>query len=113
MGLRGGSGWEAMLHGSTGGFTLVITGTGVVFFTGFWSLAAGVAIIVGAVLLFMRRTVGGWVARIAGSIGGLAATISIITLLFNGVNTGVGLWLFFLFSIGAAIAGSMTMRSFR
>ncbi|MHB8894313.1 MAG: hypothetical protein ACYC99_03930 [Candidatus Geothermincolia bacterium] len=112
MGLSGGSGWQAMLHGSTGGFSLVITGTGVVFFTGFWSLAAGTAIMTGAVLLFFRRTLGAWIACIAGGIGAVLAAISIVTLLTNGVSTGVGLWLFLLFSNGAAIVGNLTRRSF-
>lgn len=114
LGINGGSGWQAMLHGSaTGGFSIVVTGLGVVFFTGFWSLAAGIAIIAGAVLLFLRRTVGGWVARIAGGVGAGCAMVTMATIYTHGLRAGVGLWFFFLFSVGAIVVGSLTMNTFR
>ncbi len=51
MGLQLGSGWNAMLHGSSsgGGFSLFVHGDGVIFFTGFWSIAVGLAVITGGV----------------------------------------------------------------
>lgn len=114
LGFHGGSGWDAMLHGSFGGgFSLLIRGEGVIFFTGFWSLAVGVAVMVGGVLLFTRRTLGGWIARIAGGIGAACSMLTMATLFMNGLSAGVGLWLFFVFSVGGVIAGSLTMRGFR
>jgi len=50
MGFDLGSGWNAMLHGSTsGGFAIYVHGEGVMFFTGIWSILIGLAVITGAV----------------------------------------------------------------
>jgi len=111
--LSGGSGWQMMLHGNSGGFAIIITGEGVVFFTGIWSMLVGLAVITGAVMLFMRMTLGGWVARIAGLVGMGTSLVSIVTLLTHGLGAAIGLWLFNLFSLAAIIVGSLTMRTFR
>jgi len=112
MGFRGGSGWDLMLHGGFGGFSLLIRGEGAIIFTGFWSIAVGIAVTAGGVLLFTRRTVGGWVARIAGALGGLFSCLTLITIYMHGLRAGVGLWLFLLSGVGSVIVGSVAMKAF-
>lgn len=114
MGFNLGSGWNAMLHGSSnGGFSFLIRGEGVLFFTGFWSILIGLAIIVGAVMLFMRYTAGVWVARIAGFLGVLFSVLTTMTVSFNGMTAGIGLWLFNIFSLAAVIVAVLSIRAFR
>jgi hypothetical protein len=113
FGAQGGSGWQMMLHGTGGGFSIIIRGEGVVFFTGIWSILVGLAVMTGAVLLYTRRTLGGWIACIAGTVGVFCALISSITLMTNGLTAAVGLWLFSLFSCAASVSGGLTMKRFR
>lgn len=89
MGMRLGSGWNTMMHGSSSnGFSLLIHAEGVIFFTGFWSILIGLAVITGAVLLYMRNTVGSWVAEIAGAAGVLFSLLSILTVLTHSLSAG-------------------------
>jgi len=114
MGLHVGSGWNAMLHGSSSnGFSLFIHGEGVIFFTGFWSILIGIAVITGAVLLYTRNTVGSWVAEIAGGLGVLFSVLSILTVVTHSLSAGVGLWLFGLLSLATAIVSVRTIKAFR
>lgn len=114
MGFNLGSGWNAMLHGSSsGGFSIFIHGEGVLFFTGFWSIFIGLTIIVGAVMLYMRYTAGVWVARIAGFFGVLFSVLTTMTVSFNGMTAGIGLWLFNVFSLAAVIVAVLSIKAFR
>jgi hypothetical protein len=114
MGLSVGSGWNAMLHGgSGGGFSVFIRGEGVLFFTGFWSLAAGVAIIVGAVILYTGNMKGAWVGRIAGSVGAACALVTTATILFNTMSPGYGLLIFTSACLAAGIISIMTFKWIR
>jgi hypothetical protein len=110
LGFRGGSGWSTMLHGTGGGFSILLTGEGVLFFTGFWSIAVGLAIIAGVVLMFMRQRVGGLIAQIAGALGALFALTSMITAFSNSLTPAIGLWLFLTFSAAGAILAGVTLR---
>ena len=112
-GVGSASGWNAMLHGSAGGgFSVYIHGEGVLFFTGFWSIVVGLAVIAGAVLLFMRNTLGCWVARIAAGLGFLFAILSTMTAIFHGVTVGAGLWMFNIFAIAAGIVAVYSIKAF-
>jgi hypothetical protein len=114
MGIHIGSGWNAMLHGSGGGgFSIFVHGEGVLFFTGFWSIVVGLAVITGGVLLFMRYTVGSWVAWIAGGIGVLFSVLSILTVVTHSLSAGIGLWLFNLLSVVAVVVSVMSIKAFR
>jgi hypothetical protein len=114
MGFNLGSGWNAMLHrSSSGGFSVYIHGEGVMFFTGFWSIIVGLAIIVGAVMLYRGYTAGVWVARIAGGFGVLFSVLTTMTVSFNGMTAGIGLWLFNIFSLAAMIVAVLSIRAFR
>ena len=114
MGFNLGSGWNAMLHGSSnGGFSIFIHGEGVLFFTGFWSILIGFAVIVGAVMLYKGYTAGVWVARIAGFFGVLFSVLTTMTVSFNGMTAGIGLWLFNIFSLAAVIVAVLSIKAFR
>lgn len=114
MGLHLGSGWNAMLHGSSsGGFSVYVHGEGVIFFTGFWSIAVGLAVIAGAISLYIRNTIGVWIARVAGGFGVLFSALSIITVVTHGMGAGVGLWLFNLLSLAAVIVSVVSIRAFQ
>ena len=114
MGMRLGSGWNTMMHGSSGnGFSVLIHAEGVIFFTGFWSILIGLAVITGAVLLYTRNTVGSWVAEIAGALGVLCSFLSTITVLTHSLSAGVGLWLFNLFSLAVVVLSVRTIKAFR
>jgi hypothetical protein len=114
MGFQLGSGWNAMMHGSSGnGFSLFIHGEGVLFFTGFWSILVGLAVITGGVMLFMRYTAGSWVARIAGGAGVICSAMTIITIVTHSLSAGAGLWLFNLVSLATVIVSVWSIRAFR
>ena len=114
MGFQLGSGWNAMMHGSSGnGFSIFIHGEGVLFFTGFWSILVGLAVITGGVMLFMRYTAGSWVARIAGGAGVICSAMTIITIVTHSLSAGAGLWLFNLASLAALIVSVWSIRAFR
>jgi hypothetical protein len=114
MSMNLGSGWDAMLHGSGGGgFSVYIHGEGVMFFTGFWSIVVGLAVITGAVLFYKRNIVGCWVANIAAVIGVFLSCATTMTIVTHGISAGFGLWLFNLASLAAVIVSSFAIRSFR
>jgi hypothetical protein len=114
MGFKLGSGWSAMMHGgSSNGFAFFIHGEGVLFFTGFWSILVGLAVITGGVMLYMRYTAGSWIARIAGGLGVIFSSLTIITIVTHGLGAGVGLWLFNLMSLAAVIVSVLSIRAFQ
>lgn len=108
------TGWDFMVHGGSTGFGnfAYTSGGGVLYFSGFWSLTVGLAVIIGSVLLFMRIGVGGRVAGIAGIIGAALAVINVImTYKTMGGGVGIGVVLFLLMSICSVIAGELGQRA--
>lgn len=111
VGFFGWSGWAAMIHGGElGGNFLFVSGEGILFFTGFWALLIGCAVMGGAAMLLIQMPLGGRIAQIAGGVGAVLMLINIITLVTHQGSTGVGVWLFLLFSIAAAILGELSIK---
>jgi hypothetical protein len=105
------SGWQIMAHpGQVGGNFLWVSGSGVLFFTGFWSILVGLCVITGAVIFFRRVQEGARLVQVAGAVGAILALINIITLQTHQGSSGIGVWLFLVFSAFAAIAGELTWR---
>lgn len=113
-GLFNASGWSWMVNPSqlgSGNF-LWYSAPGFLFFTGFFSLLLGLAVIAGAALfLFSGMFFGARTAQVAGGLGALVALINLITLYTHVGGSGIGLWVFLVFSIGAAIAGELCIKS--
>ncbi|MBU1944378.1 MAG: hypothetical protein KKE36_11985, partial [Actinobacteria bacterium] len=98
------TGWNTMTTGSTGGggFNIVLSEEGTVFLTGFFSLLFGALLLLGAVIVFFRKRVGGWLA-LAFAVGAAACAAVDIVMVYwkmEGLSPHVGLWGF----AGAAIA---------
>lgn len=87
-------------------------GNRTIFFSGFWSLLAGALIILGSIVMFFRRSIGGWITLISGLIGTAVAAVN-VTMMFTkmsggevgSVTPGIGLWLFVGLSAAALVLG--------
>lgn len=108
------TGWYVVLHaGESGnGNFLYVSGEGALFFTGFWSLLIGLAVIAGGVMLLLEYPVGGRIAQLSGALGALLCLISMITMYTHNGSAGIGLWLFLLFSIASGIVGELAIKSY-
>jgi hypothetical protein len=106
------TGWRMMSSsgfGTTHNF-LFSTGASKIIFTGFWSLLFGIIVVAGAVTL-----VTGWGGAnglvLAGGILGLGISVVSIVMIYTvkpiALAPGVGLWLFAVFSLIAAVAGGV------
>jgi hypothetical protein len=106
------SGWRMMSSngfGTTHNF-LFSTGASKIIFTGFWSLLFGIIVVAGAVTL-----VTGWGGAnglvLTGGILGLGISVVSIVMLYTvkpvAIAPGVGLWLFAVFSLIAAVSGGV------
>ena len=106
------SGWSMMSSsgfGTTHNF-LFSVGASKIIFTGFWSLLLGIIVVAGAVTL-----VTGWGGAnglvLVGGILGLAISVVSIVMIYTvkpiALAPGVGLWLFSVFSLIAAVAGGV------
>lgn len=106
------TGWSMMSSsgfGTTRNF-LFSVGASKIVFTGFWSLILGILVVAGAVTL-----VTGWGGAnglvLTGGILGLAISVVSIVMLYTvkptAIAPGVGLWLFAVFSLIAAVAGGV------
>jgi hypothetical protein len=106
------SGWSMMSSsgfGTTHNF-LFSVGASKIIFTGFWSLLLGGLVVAGAVTL-----VTGWGGAnglvLVGGILGLAISVVSIVMIYTvkpiALAPGVGLWLFSVFSLIAAVAGGV------
>jgi hypothetical protein len=86
------SGWSTMVHplGANTSNFLFVSEEGVLFFTGFWSLLLGSAVIGGAVML-----------------------TNIITLATNGGKAGIGVWLFDFLGLATVILSETAIRKIR
>ena len=96
--------------GTTRNF-LFSMGASKIVFTGFWSLLFGILVIAGAVTLMT-----GWGGAngglvLVGGILGLAISVVSIVMIYTvkpiALAPGVGLWLFAVFSLIAAVAGGV------
>jgi hypothetical protein len=107
------SGWQFMIHGSQlpGGNFVWWNTSGIVFFSGLWSLLAGAGIIAGLVMLLLTGyRLGGRVAGAFGVLGVGIATVNLIMAFKWGAGNGIGTWLFLLFSAAAVIGGETAHR---
>lgn len=90
------------LSGLGGGeFSLVLTGDGIVFFTGFFSLLLGVLILAGGLVMLFRRRIGGVFTFIVALLatGVAAVDTAMIMTKMTGGSAAVGMWMF----VGAAV----------
>lgn len=115
----GATGWSMMIHGaagqgvSTSGFHVVVTGNGLIFFTGFLAMLLGVLITVGGLVLLFNSRVGGVLTLLFGIAATAVAAIN-ITMVYTKmqpVSPGVGLWVFAGASLVALVLGIVGMAS--
>lgn len=92
---------------------------GAFWFSGFWSIIIGLAIIGCAVLLFKGKKIGGALLIVLGSSGFIISMVNLVMIYWKmnsnipadevyTLSAGAGLWVFLLFSIGAAVAGYLS-----
>ncbi|MBU4195057.1 MAG: zinc ribbon domain-containing protein [Actinobacteria bacterium] len=115
----GATGWSMMIHGaagqgvSTSGFHVVVTGSGLIFFTGFLAMLLGVLITVGGLVLLFNSRAGGVLTLLFGVTATAIAAIN-ITMVYTKmqpVSPGVGLWVFAGASLVALVLGIVGMAS--
>ncbi|MBU4490560.1 MAG: hypothetical protein KKE79_07995 [Actinobacteria bacterium] len=115
----GATGWSMMINGasasgfSTRGFYIVITGEGLIFFTGFPAMLLGVLITVGGLVLLFRSRAGGIITLLFGVAATAVAAINIAMVYtkMQPVSPGVGLWMFAGASLTAIVLGIVGMAS--
>jgi hypothetical protein len=111
------TGWNYMrgLSSSFGGssFSIVLHGSGIVFFTGFFSLLLGFLILVFSMVMFFRRRIGGVFVFIFALIatGVAAVDLAMVFSKMPGGSPGVGLWMFVGASFVALILGIVGLAS--
>lgn len=105
------TGWHFVTGGSgAGGNVLFVRGGGVLYFSGLWSLAAGLVMVAGAVLLLLGFRQGARISGIAGIVGAGVAMLNLVMTfkLRNGI--GYGLWLLMLSSVVAVVCSELAGR---
>jgi hypothetical protein len=111
------SGWQIMRMGvfGTGGssVSLVVTGGGTVFFTGFFTLLLGALILASGLFMIFRRRPGGILAFVfALPVAGFAAVdIVMIYSKMSPASPGAGLWMFAAGSVVAIVLGIIGLAS--
>jgi hypothetical protein len=111
------SGWDIMRQGVSGtggnGLSLVVTGNGSVFFTGFFTLLLGALILASGLMMFFRRRPGGIIAFIFAvpAAGFAAVDIVMVYTKMSGVSPGPGLWMFAAGSLAAIVLGIVGLAS--
>lgn len=111
------SGWQIMRQGVTGsggsGMSLVITGGGTVFFTGFFTLVLGALILASGLMMLFRRRVGGILAFVFAlpAAGFAAVNIVMVYTKMQSVSPGAGLWMFAAGSAVAIVLGIIGLAS--
>lgn len=116
--VRGVTGYGLMATGSRAGNFLwrVESGRNIILFTGFWSLLAGVLLILGGVVMIFRHRTGGSIATAGGLIGTLVGIFNLImvyrlgtafsqTTGLSSIAPSVGLWIFTIVSAIALVHG--------
>lgn len=107
------SGWTFMTKNgemALGGNFIWIKIPGFLYFSGLWSILAGLGIIAGAVMLLMGVPHGRLVAGIAAVIGVGASTVNIIMTYNYQLSTGIGIWIFALMSVASVIGVEFAYR---
>lgn len=105
------SGWTFMVNGGqVGGNFVWIKAPGLLYFSGVWSILAGLAIMTGAAMLLLDIRAGRYVAGIGGIAGLGAATVNIVITLRYSAGVGYGLWLFALFAALAVVGIELSCR---
>jgi hypothetical protein len=110
------SGLKTMTGGLTGSGTsinFVLTGSGTIFFTAFFSLLLGTLIMVAGIIMLFRHRIGGALAFIfAIAAAGMASVnIAMLYAKIPGAAPGLGLWLFAGVSLLALVFGFVAMVS--
>jgi len=111
--VQGSTGWNIVYRsfGTSGFFPLTWWSSGLLF-SGFWSLALGILVAAGAVLLLLGRD-GGRLLIPCGVVGAAIAVFDIVMVWFNGGffpdGPALGLWLFLVGSLCAIALGLSVM----
>ncbi len=101
------TGWQL----TTGGGNFMFRAGNGIFFSGFWSLLAGIAMIAGAALFHMLRKVGARVVQLAASVGALLMIVNIVMCFSHSTTPGVGVWIFLVLAVAAAVASEYAIRT--
>ena len=108
------TGWFVMRGGfqAGGGFSVLITEQGTIFFTGFFSLLLGALVVTGGILTMVRRRPGG-ILTLIFALAASAVAARNITMVFAKMESspGVGLWLFAGASLAALVLGIISLSS--
>jgi hypothetical protein len=105
------SGWTLMTKGSqVGGNFIWIKIPGLLYFSGLWSILAGLAIAAGAVMLTRGIVAGRLVAGIGAIVGVGAATVNVVMTYNYQLGVAYGGWLFLLFCVLAVVGTELTHR---
>lgn len=110
------TGWFVMQGGfelTGGGFTVVLSEQGTVFFTGFFSLLLGALVLVGGVVTLIRRRPGGVLTLVFAIAASVVSAVD-ITMIFakmEGSSPGVGLYLFAGAALVALVLGVISLSS--
>lgn len=107
------SGWTMLSAGglSHNGNFLFAYGKGMLVFTGFWSLLAGVVIAAGIAFLLSGRRFGARIAQVAGGLGLALSLTTTLMLYWHKVDAGIGLWAFVALSAASVILAQLTVRA--
>jgi hypothetical protein len=96
-----------------GNFSLVLTGEGVIFFTGFFSLLFGALILIGGLVMLFRRRIGGVLTFIFALLatGVAAVDVAMIMSKMPGGSASYGIWMFVGASFVALVLGIVGLAS--
>jgi len=106
------SGWTFIVKGGEmGGNFIWLKLPGLLYFSGLWSILAGLSIIAGAVMLLKGLPQGRLVAGIGALVGVGTATVNIVMTHSYQAGVGAGSWLFAVFSVLAVIGTEFAYRN--
>jgi len=110
------SGLQTMTGGLTGSgntINFVLTGSGIIFFTAFFSLLLGTLIMVAGIIALFRHRIGGALAFVFALVaaGMAAVNIAMLYAKIPGAAPGIGLWLFAGTALLALVFGFVGMVS--
>ena len=96
-----------------GDFSLILTGDGIVFFTGFFSLLLGAFILVGGLVMLFRRRIGGVFTFIFALLatGVAAVDVAMIMTKMPGGSASFGIWMFAGSAFVALVLGIVGLAS--
>jgi hypothetical protein len=110
------TGWFVMQGGFEvfgGGFNVVLSQQGTIFFTGFFSLLLGALVLLGGIVTLIRRRPGGVLTLLFALAASVLSAVN-ITMVFakmEGSSPGVGLYLFAGASLAALVLGIISLSS--